>query len=87
MSYVRFSEKSDVYVYLDIAGYLCCCGCRLWPEMDRWEYYSTEDMIDHLKQHEAAGHKVPGYTYEGLREEQVENDQWMDDYAEGRVKS
>lgn len=30
MSYARFGwEGSDVYVYLDVDGYLTCCGCVL----------------------------------------------------------
>ena len=29
MSYARFGPTCDVYVYLDEAGTLNCCGCRL----------------------------------------------------------
>jgi len=29
MSYARFGPNCDVYVYLDEAGTLNCCGCRL----------------------------------------------------------
>lgn len=29
MSYARFGPTCDVYIYLDEAGTLNCCGCRL----------------------------------------------------------
>ena len=57
MSYVRFSENSDVYVYDDANGCLCCCGCALNPT----SYYAETavEMVKHLLQHEAAGHQIP----------------------------
>lgn len=81
MSYVRFSEKSHVYVFASVNGGLECCGC--WLEDTDWLYYSTDDMIAHLKAHEAAGHQVPAYAYEGLEEDREENDKWL---AEERAK-
>lgn len=56
MSYVRFSADSDVYVFAHVNGFIQCCGCRLG---DEWDFDSPEGIVEHLKQHVAAGHKVP----------------------------
>lgn len=82
MSYCRFSD-ADVYVYLDVGGYLNCCACSLgkledgdlFPE----SFYATatDDMLAHLQLHRDAGHDVPDYAIERLREEREENDAWM----------
>ena len=29
MSYCRFSDNSDVYMYLNVGGWVSCCGCGL----------------------------------------------------------
>lgn len=75
MSYVRFGEdESDVYVYLDCDGYLCCCACRLG---EAWQHYSTEACLAHLDAHRAAGHCVPDHCIEGLKAHASENDEWI----------
>lgn len=76
MSYVRFSQDSSVYVYLDVSGYLCCCGCALVDD-GSLGLYTTEDMLAHLRAHENAGHAVPERAYMSLRADQVENDAWI----------
>jgi hypothetical protein len=84
MSYARFGwDDSDVYVYLDVDGYLTCCSCRLMPErpsgFHEWfKAYNTAAMVAHLDQHRAAGHTVPAATYTELRNEAAENDAWID---------
>jgi hypothetical protein len=80
VSYARFGKESDVYVYLDIDGYLCCCGCRL--EDPAWPHYSTESMLLHLAEHERQGDMVPASCIEGLKSEAEENDQWILEEAE-----
>lgn len=35
--------------------------------------HNTQDMIDHIKQHEGAGQKVPDNIYEELLKDDAEN--------------
>lgn len=64
-------KGSDVYVYFDIGGYLCCCGCCLGK---KWDFHSTDEMIAHLEEHRAAGHRVPQSCIDRLEDEREEND-------------
>lgn len=66
MSYARFSY-ANVYVFASTSGFLECCGCWLG---DQWDYGSTQEMVDHLAEHRAAGHDVP---------EGIEAELWADD--------
>jgi hypothetical protein len=81
MAYARFSEESDVYVFLSTHGALECCGCvftKSAPVEDkRWDYESTADMIAHLEAHRSAGHLVPEYCFEGLEEDSESNDAFI----------
>jgi len=65
MSYARFSPDSDVYVFDDRNGTLCCCGCQL---SGRTSYYAetAAEMADHLREHEAAGHMVPAFLIDRI---------------------
>ena len=75
MSYARFgSSGSDVYVYLDVGGYLCCCACHL---SENWQHNSTDEMIAHLEEHRAAGHCVPQDCIDDLLADKDENDEWI----------
>jgi hypothetical protein len=83
MSYARFSD-ADVYVFLNIFGYLECCGCAL-PESDFVQtplFLTTKDMISHLERHKEVGHSL-GHCIERLKEDQQENDGWMAKVAAG----
>jgi hypothetical protein len=86
MSYCRFSE-SDMYIYSHVAGGIICQVCSLMPLQkttsmffngefkmhgDFWAY-STQEMIDHVRQHELAGDDFPIRIYERLREDDKEN--------------
>lgn len=74
MSYARFGwDGSDVYVYLDVAGHLACCGCALGSPVHR----STADMLAHLDAHRSAGHRVPEACIEQLKADAEENDTWI----------
>jgi hypothetical protein len=84
MSYARFSY-ADVYVYLDVNGYLRCCGCSL--DKERWDYETTADLLAHLDAHKAAGHDVPDETIELLKADAVENDAWIASVAAGMCTS
>jgi hypothetical protein len=45
-----------VYVHLSVDGFYTCCGCTLRDDDDDFEEYSTAAIIDHLREHQAAGH-------------------------------
>jgi hypothetical protein len=62
MSYARWSDRSDLYVYLDVRGFLnCCCG----PMSDRtpigfdFRTETTAEMIAHIEEHIRNGDLVP----------------------------
>lgn len=75
MSYARFGwGGSDVYIYLDVGGYLCCCGCVLDKP---WRYDTTAEMLAHLDEHRRAGHCVPDDCVEELKADAAENDAWI----------
>ena len=81
MSYSRFGEDSDVYIYLDVDGSIHCCGCPLEPThggnpnlgMQDIKFHGTKqlwkysDAIEHVKEHLNAGHRVPDYVIERLQ--------------------
>jgi len=77
MSYARFGwDGSDVYIYLDVGGYLSCCACRFHPEI-REHFETTDAMIEHLERHVEAGDTVPVDCFERLRADALENDAWI----------
>jgi hypothetical protein len=75
MSYARFGwDGSDVYVYLCVDGHLECCACLLSTD---WKHRSTDDMIAHLRTHQAAGHTVPPHVIPKLEANRDENDAFI----------
>ena len=74
MAYARFL-KSDIYVIMSSGGFLYCVTCSLIDDMNGAGYsaHNTQDMIDHIKQHENAGHRVPENIYEELLKDDAEN--------------
>lgn len=75
MSFCRFGDDSDVYVYQSAdahrRGYYVCCACRLGPGDDEsgWDDWRTRrrsEMEAHLREHEARGHKVPSKAFARL---------------------
>ncbi len=68
MSYCRFGEESDVYVYTDGAE-LHCCACRMTDKRSDFLTARRTDMIEHLEQHIRHGHEVPRDAFERLRRE------------------
>ena len=82
MSYSRFIE-ADVYVYLDVGGYLTCCACDIIETQDVWgnfRAYDTETMIVHLKEHRKRGDYVPNETIERLWEDHKENMEFINGF-------
>lgn len=80
MSYCRFSE-GDVYMYdggrlEDDKPSLSCSRCSLETE-DTPSLYgamSPQEALQHLRHHQAAGHKVPQRAINRLQEE-IESDE------------
>lgn len=58
MSYARFSETSNVYVYAHYQGFIECCGCILG---DDWSFHSIPEIVAHMQAHVEAGHTIPDY--------------------------
>lgn len=58
MSYARFGPDSDVYVFFNTSGVMECCACSL-QHGDTWTCATAAKMLDHLRHHQHAGHKVP----------------------------
>lgn len=56
MSYARFSEVSDVYVFSHVDGYVKCCECLFHEECN---FHSADEIVEHLRKHVKSGHKVP----------------------------
>ena len=89
MGYARFSY-ADVYVFLSCYGQLECCGCWLRTEENpsiATSFYETEEMLEHLKLHIAAGHNVPEETIEDLKADALVNDKWIDNVFHGMCTS
>ena len=68
MSFARFSDTSDVYVYASGDNVYTCCGCllqkgSLYPQWD----FGGKAILAHLKEHKRAGHKVPRYCIKALK--------------------
>lgn len=74
MSYARFAEDSDVYVFLSCDGHLECCSCNLKRGGQCASFKTTAEMLTHLYEHRQAGHDVPPAALERLQVEQAEND-------------
>lgn len=72
MSYVRFgADGSDVYVFhCASADVIECCGCAITPSpAPNPAYARRSEVINHLLEHQHAGHVVPRWVLEGLWEE------------------
>lgn len=91
MTYARWSEMSDVYLYESAStGRFICCGCCLMPvpkplsevnqraraRMTHDErstvsrsFAKREQLIEHLQEHIAAGHKVESHAILKLQHE------------------
>ncbi|MER5252917.1 hypothetical protein [Streptomyces sp. NPDC002855] len=74
MSYARFGQDgSDVYVFMDVGGYLNCCGCSRVKPGDHAHFSSTLGMVDHLRAHIFVGDYVPDYVVPELLADDPEN--------------
>jgi hypothetical protein len=67
VSYCRFSEGSDLYLFdatLEGRHVICCCGCDL-PD---GEYLELEAVVAHVERHRANGDQVPEEVLDLLAE-------------------
>ena len=74
MSYCRFGE-GDVYVFMNVAGWLECCACSLAKTEDSvfFKAKSTQQMVDHLEKHIDDGDQVPQGIFYDLWRDDKEN--------------
>lgn len=73
MSYCRRSEQSDIYLYGDVGGYVCCCVCILDVyDGASAKLYTYSDAIAHVKEHIRVGHKVPDEVLEQLEADRAD---------------
>jgi hypothetical protein len=78
VSYCRFGPESHLYVYLDVGGYFCCCACPFLEDLASAQLYTTDELLEHLRLHEEAGHRGPyDRVRKHLEEEREENDAWI----------
>jgi hypothetical protein len=76
MSYSRFGrDGSYVYIFKAIYGGWECCGCILNHEEGGFIAPTREELLEHIKEHRQAGHVVPEYVDERLRQEIAEEQQ------------
>jgi len=68
MAYARFGRSSDVYVFESPQGGWECSLCSL-NEGRTTKTASHSEMMEHLRQHEAKGDKVPAEAIEELQNE------------------
>jgi hypothetical protein len=64
MSFARFSEDSDVYIFEHVGGFIECCGCAISEPDDEIEFFgfahlkTPREALTHLDEHEKQGHSV-----------------------------
>lgn len=81
MSYCRFGA-SDIYLFLNVSGYVECCGCILedTPELvEAGEFASAKfatftAALEHVQLHRAQGHFVPEEADKALIQDRVSFD-------------
>jgi hypothetical protein len=76
MSYARKGwGGSQLYIYLDSAGFLHCQGCPLGGS---FQADSTADMVSHVHRHLLAGHRTEPGLIAALEADAAENDSWIE---------
>lgn len=86
MSYARFSDDSDVYIFEHANGFIQCCGCLITEaEPPEWAgFYNAQtarEMIHHIYQHMSIGHKVPDRCLERINKEHPDLDAKIPPYV------
>lgn len=85
MSVVRWSDRSDVYVFASMEHdcALVCFGCGLGGGVD--VVANPVGMIRHLEEHKQAGDKVPDYAFTNIEERANEFERWHREALEARM--
>jgi hypothetical protein len=70
MRFVQFGPGgSEVYLFEHARGYVTCWSCRLvGHEGGSYDTTDLTAMLAHLIDHRAAGHRIPEWLAEDLRE-------------------
>ena len=91
MSYARFDDYSDVYMYHHYMGFIECCGCWISDEIpEGYEDVPASRLetprraIRHLMEHISRGYKVSEITFERIYGEYAD---CMDEPLESFVKT
>jgi len=69
MSYCRFSDDSDVYLYATIGGGF---SVHLTTGFTKYKIKSAEEALAFIQEQKASGLKVPDYAIERLEREIAE---------------
>jgi hypothetical protein len=64
MSYCRLGSESDIYCYYHVDGFY-----DVWAGGDEFQFKTTQETINFLRERKEAGDKVPDYAFEQLEEE------------------
>lgn len=70
MSYCRLGDDSDVYVLAATDDRFWCVACPM--RQDTWTCRTRGKLIEHLRAHRRAGHRVPDRVFGRLRREMEE---------------
>jgi hypothetical protein len=90
MAFVRMGQDgSQVYIFDHVGGYKTCCHCPFtkprpapapgYPDHVTWDDFKTTEldaMLAHVAEHRAAGHVVPDWVDQVLRDEWKDSDLW-----------
>jgi len=73
VSYCRWENRdSDCYIFLNSDGFYECMVCPLGRDPDGYMHHwleTAQEMLDHMHKHVAAGHRVPDYAIDAMRED------------------
>ena len=76
MSYARFDDYSDVYMYHHYKGFIECCGCWISDEVPEEygdvpapRFETPRRAIRHLMEHIEKGYKVSDDTFDRIYSE------------------
>jgi hypothetical protein len=76
MSYARFDDYSDVYMYHHYMGFIECCGCWIsdeipegYEDVPACRLETPRRAIRHLMEHISRGYKVSDMVFDRIYDE------------------
>lgn len=87
MSYARFGDHSDVYIYEHVGGFIECCGCLLVEPENEQEIFgfyhanTAREILSHIDEHLSKGHVVPDYCIDRIKKEHPDLDAQIPPYV------